>query len=277
MCRNQNLLDAFGQINEDFIEEADPEKKRANNQSKNKNKNAWIKWGAMAACAMVVVGISIPMFNNSGITGGKGDSILEGNIDEPAEAGSPEEARPAVTEECAEGEIEEGKPYKEENWDVEGPMGALTAETEGTIKNEAGEEYDYATDNEPMLEIPLEKAQDIELFPTVILDGYELEESVQVYDQKVVVARFYNETLDDMLMIRIYDKEYFYSQNDDVEFNSIIYQGETNSFIYFDGDEKIIRYRFSNRDIADIEDFWDMVYSADYFKQTEDTPEIKEG
>ncbi len=344
--KEERLLDAFGQIDEKFIEEADPEKKRESNQSKSNNKRAWVKWGAMAACGVVVVGITIPALNrDKGWTQEANEAVLENDITEgKPETEEGEEAEvPAgqgyfnaniieiyddfLLVECTEamlGGIETGSRIKVEARntlsDEKVPnlkvgdsirvlyIGDITSEdvlalentvsifllnehgeilyaqensesesavvTEDDTKDHAG--LGYATDTEPMQEIPLEKAQSIELFPTEMLDGYVLDGSVEVYDKKVVVARFYNTELDDTLTIRIYDKEYFNTQNDDVEFHSIIYQGESSSFIYFEGEKKIIRYKFSNSDIANHEEFFDMVYSADFFKNG-NIPEIKEG
>lgn len=75
--KNERLLDAFGQIEDEFIEEADPEKRK--NSSKKPRKKTWIMWGATAACAVLVVGICIPqLFGNKSTTGGKPET--EGNI-----------------------------------------------------------------------------------------------------------------------------------------------------------------------------------------------------
>lgn len=55
----EKLLDAFGQIEEAFIEEADPDqKKRAAGKRRSGN---WIKWATYAACAVLVVGIGAPL------------------------------------------------------------------------------------------------------------------------------------------------------------------------------------------------------------------------
>ena len=51
----EKLLDAFGQIGEEFIEEADPRNKKRN--SEKKGKRNWMKWTAYAACAVLVLGI----------------------------------------------------------------------------------------------------------------------------------------------------------------------------------------------------------------------------
>lgn len=51
--KNEKLLDAFGQIDEEFVEEADPEKRKT--AKKKSKKTLWIKWGAMASCLVVVM------------------------------------------------------------------------------------------------------------------------------------------------------------------------------------------------------------------------------
>lgn len=56
--KNERLLDAFGQIEGEFIEEADPDKKR--NAKKKPQKNIWVMWGATAACVVLIAGIYVP-------------------------------------------------------------------------------------------------------------------------------------------------------------------------------------------------------------------------
>ena len=58
----EKLLDAFGQIAEEFIEEADPKKKRAGIEKKQNSK--WITWTASAACAVLIIGIGTPLARN---------------------------------------------------------------------------------------------------------------------------------------------------------------------------------------------------------------------
>lgn len=56
--RKEEFAEAFGDINEKHIAEA-----RADRKAK---KPVWIKWGAMAACLCLVVGIAIPVLNPKG-------------------------------------------------------------------------------------------------------------------------------------------------------------------------------------------------------------------
>ncbi len=68
--REEKLLDAFGQIDEKLIEEADPEKKQSDNQSRNK-KTVWLKWAAVAASVCLLVGLGTQLLrDNSGEKGG---------------------------------------------------------------------------------------------------------------------------------------------------------------------------------------------------------------
>ena len=53
---NEKLYEILGDINEKHINEA-----RAYHKAK---KPGWVKWGAMAACFCLVVGLAIPMLNN---------------------------------------------------------------------------------------------------------------------------------------------------------------------------------------------------------------------
>lgn len=46
--KNEKILDAIGKISEEYIEEAAPEKKKS-------KKSAWVRWGGIAACLVLVV------------------------------------------------------------------------------------------------------------------------------------------------------------------------------------------------------------------------------
>lgn len=91
--KNERLLGAFGQIEDEFIEEADPVKKK--NSGKQSRKNVWVAWGVTAACALVIVGIGAPLiFNHDGaITGSKPEEPkLEGNLDTTSDGKVQDEA-----------------------------------------------------------------------------------------------------------------------------------------------------------------------------------------
>lgn len=51
--KNEKLLHAMGQVNEEFIDEAAPIEKE-------KSSHGWIKWAALAACAVLIIGIGTP-------------------------------------------------------------------------------------------------------------------------------------------------------------------------------------------------------------------------
>lgn len=70
--KSERLLDALGKIDDELIAEAAPEKKLPR---KKKRKTKWMKWGAMAACVVIVVGISIPFVF-------KGESFVSGEPEE---------------------------------------------------------------------------------------------------------------------------------------------------------------------------------------------------
>lgn len=55
---NENILDAIGGINENAVQDA-----KAYKRPKSKR---WFKWGAMAACLCLVVGIAIPILHHKG-------------------------------------------------------------------------------------------------------------------------------------------------------------------------------------------------------------------
>lgn len=338
----EKLLDAFGQIEEEFIEEADPEKKR--NTSKKVRRNVWVTWGATAACAVLLVGIAIPQLMEKGaVTGAPESPQLEGNIsDVTAEEGEAEAGmagEPTTLTHMTEIQIriEEMLPDGfvgtiEVGTDIfkEGTQISVIAQDNVTVVQKDGsifaydelepnipesdlnigdsvwvgfQKYDYvegngkynqifayhvadksdstATDIEPMEELSLAEAVVDErfgnLFPADILEGYELRDTVAVFDNTVLVASFYNAELDDELTIQIAAQEWFMNQQNDLKLNTIMYREKnsgTDSYIYIAGEDNIVQYTFSKTDIAENERFYDMVYSASYFSECVDYPDI---
>ena len=63
---NENILDAIGGINEKAVQDA-----KAYKRPKSKR---WFRWGAMAACLCLVIGIAIPILHHKG-KGGIGDHV----------------------------------------------------------------------------------------------------------------------------------------------------------------------------------------------------------
>ena len=336
--KNERLLDALEKIDEELIEEAAP----GNKPPKKKAKTAtWVKWGAMAACALVIVGVGIPYYNKYG--GKPEEPMLEGNISDITSNGG-------VQEEAGEGEtnlvtmthmaeikvkIDEMFPdgfrgtievgtdlfkageqitiVAQDNVTVVQKDGSIFAydEIEPNIPDsdlEIGssvwvgfQKYDYTEGNgkynqifayhvderddstvidiEPMMELTLEEAvSDVKfgnLFPVTILDGYVLQDAVAVFNDTVLVANFYNEALGDEMTIRIASQEWFYNQKKDLVQNTVMYREKDGaSYIYIAGGENIVQYTFSKTDIADNEQFYDMVYSASYFSECIDYPDI---
>ena len=56
--KNDRILDAVGGINEEAVRDAKEYKKA--------KPKAWVKWGAMAACLCLVIGIAIPVLHHKG-------------------------------------------------------------------------------------------------------------------------------------------------------------------------------------------------------------------
>ena len=73
--KNERLFEALEKIDEELIDEAAPGNKPPKKKAKT---TAWVKWGAMAACALVIVGIGIPHINKYG--GKPEEPMLEGNV-----------------------------------------------------------------------------------------------------------------------------------------------------------------------------------------------------
>ncbi|MBQ8822960.1 MAG: hypothetical protein IJZ82_09980 [Lachnospiraceae bacterium] len=108
------------------------------------------------------------------------------------------------------------------------------------------------------------------LFPEMILAGYEPEEGATIYEGVVLQARYYHETLQDEMTIRIAHSDWFVEELGEVETDVIFYREKaekTASYIYMANGEYIVEYSFSSRDIAEIDGFYEMVYSAPCFTE----------
>lgn len=135
--------------------------------------------------------------------------------------------------------------------------------------------WEAPRDVEPRVGLTLEEASREgafgKLFPTQVMDGYVLEGDVGVYGNPgtVLQAEFYNENLEDVLLIKIAAKEWFLAQQRDLPLNTVLYretlQGRE-SEIYIDGGDYIVFYSFCKTDMADNRDFYDMVTSAPQFQ-----------
>ena len=65
---NENIYDGITGIREDIVQKVENYqfKKKENKKS---GKKAWMKWGAMAACACLVVGVGMFMLDRGGHDG----------------------------------------------------------------------------------------------------------------------------------------------------------------------------------------------------------------
>jgi len=343
--KNERLLDALEKIDEELIAEAAP----GNKPPKKKNSVVWMKWGTMAACALLIVGVAIPYINKYGGQAeepetesfvvneeGKFENSVTSDTSEQNVAGvgganletlqHMEEVKIKIDEMLPDGfvgTIEVGNDLfkageqitiiAQDNVSVVQKDGSIFDydELEPNIPDSdlaigssvwvGFQKYDYvigngkynqifayhvierekgsATDNEPMEELTLEEAALNEkfgnLFPSNILDGYVLQDTVAILNDTVLVANFYNSELEDELTIRIATREWFSGQKRDLIQNTVLYREKDGaSYIYIAGGENIVQYTFSNTDIANNEYFYDMVYSASYFDECIDYPDI---
>lgn len=336
--KNERLFDALGKMDEELIAEAAP----GNKPPKKAKTATWAKWGAMAACALVLVGVGVPYLSKYGskpeepmVEGNIGDITSNDGLKNEADVGEFNyvtmthmvEIKIRIDEMFPDGfcgTIEVGTDLFKEGEQI-----TVVAQDNVTVVQQDGSIFDYdelepnikesdlaigksvwvgfqkydytegnngkynqifayhvvekddsiATDNEPMDELTLEEAvSDAKrgnLFPTTILDGYVLQDAVAVLNDTVLVASFYNEALGDELTIRIASQEWFYNQKKDLVQNTVMYREKDGaSYIYIAGGENIVQYTFSKTDIADNEKFYDMVYSAEYFSECIDYPDI---
>lgn len=338
--KNERILDALEKVDEELIVEAAP----GNKPPRKAINMDLMKWGATAACVVLLVGIAIPQLVEKGaVTGGPESPRLEGNIsdvtaeEEEAEAGMAEESTTLNHMTEIQIRIEEMLPDGfvgtiEVGTDIfeVGTQISVIAQDNVTVVQEDGsifaydemepnipesnlaignsvwvgfQKYDYvegngkynqifayhvvdkndsiATDVEPMEELSMENVVADErfgdLFPTIILDGYELLDTIAILNDTVLVASFYNKALEDELTIRIAAQEWFRNQQNDLKLNTVMYREKnsgTSSYIYIAGEENIVQYTFSKTDIEENEKFYDMVYSASYFSECIDYPDI---
>lgn len=128
--------------------------------------------------------------------------------------------------------------------------------------------YNYVADNEPQKELTVAEAMAYEpfgaLYPETIPDGYVLEnERVGLYGETVMKAVYCNDSTGDVLTITIAAKEYF----GDVAQNVILQDEQGGTKIHIETGNYVAAYSFRTRDIAEMEDFKDMVTSAAAFKE----------
>lgn len=123
------------------------------------------------------------------------------------------------------------------------------------------------------------------LFPTEIEEGFVLtEEGIGLYsdsadalhaERRVLKATYYNEELDDTLLIQVAPSAYFGGYLKNMPYGVVQYgdpqtDGTRSSMIFFENDGITILYKFGKTDIAALdaeaaERFYAMVHSARYF------------
>ena len=228
----EKLYDGITGIRDDIVERAEgfvfKKKKRAHHR--------WEAWGIMAACACLLVMITLPQLAGGGKSSDSSSFMTEGAMHEEA-----------VVEDVA-----------------ETPKEMLPAEeTEMTAGDSMAQMSDSA--REEALSIGFEV-----LLPRLMLAGYELEDSVYLYENTVLQAKYYNEELQDELIIRVARREWFEEEYVELKLDTVLYHEKTDSvgsYFFVGGDALIAEYSFRSRDIAEIEDFYDMVYSATFFEE----------
>lgn len=96
--KNERIIDALEKVDEDLIMEAAP----GNKPPRKTKDKTWLKWGAMAACALVIVGVGVPyIFSGDRNLSGGGDPEepqLEGNIDTTSDGKVQDEAGEGETD-----------------------------------------------------------------------------------------------------------------------------------------------------------------------------------
>lgn len=235
----ENILDAIGTINDEAVQDARVYKRARHNKT--------VRWGAMAACAGLIITITAVIFPGILREPSGAPDILDGDAT-PGE--HPEGFDPIIESKAV-------YPTTEDIRDAE------DATTESVDEDSA-----YVTENEPKKELTVTEAISSEpfgsLYPEIILDGYVLEnDTVGLYDGTVMKAVYCNDSIGDVLTITIAAKEYF----GDVERNTILQYKQDGTKIYLESGEYMVAYYFSTQNIANIENFERMVTSATSFKK----------
>ena len=251
--KQEKLLEALEKIEEELIEEAAPGNKPPKKKAK---PMTWVKWGTIAACALIIVGIGVPQINKYG------EKPEEPNLEISKDTTT---SNTGVKEEAGEGEtnlvtlthmlevqirideifpdgfrgtiqvgtdlFQEGEQITiivQDNVTVVQKDGSIFDydEFEPNIKNSdlaigsfvwvGFQKYDYvegngkynqifayhvveredttAMDKEPMVELTLEEAIVNEkfgnLFPSSILDGYVLQDTVTILNAERAIPLF---------------------------------------------------------------------------------------
>lgn len=101
------------------------------------------------------------------------------------------------------------------------------------------------------------------LYPEAMLAGYALEgDKVGLYDGRVLKAVYCNDSTGDVLTITIADNAYF----GDVPKNTVLQDKQGGTRIYVQSGDYLAAYSSSTRNVAEIENFDEMVRSAPAFQ-----------
>ena len=103
-----------------------------------------------------------------------------------------------------------------------------------------------------------------EYFPSIVADGYYLEDEVRIYDQTVMQAIFVNDENGDALVVRIAPK----TRYSNVETGKVFYKNKgdsKSSYLYVDCGDYIVYYSSAKCDLNEVQGFDKMVTSARYF------------
>lgn len=168
-----------------------------------------------------------------------------------------------IDDDLVSGAVEYKRTKKKNSWMKWGAMAACLCLVVLVAMPFMQQNSEPATDIEPYKGLSVSEAVAYEpyggLFPQTILDGYVLEENtVGLYDGKVMKAIYCNNSTDDVMTITISDKGYF----ENIELNTVLEKGQNGSKIYIDSGDYVVCYSFNTRDINTIEDFDKMVSSA---------------
>lgn len=220
----EKLYDGITGIDDQIVEKAE----KYVFQRKHRRYGGLAMWGTMAACACLVVMISLPRLAGGGSSDSSNGAMSFEDIAEMEKAetaGAPEQ------------------------------MVSDTESTKADLADGVMQENGMVSEFEQFL-------------PRQLLPGYEVSEEPAIYENVVLQAKYYNQELSDEMLIRAACREWFIEQLGEVETDVIFYrekQEKTASYIYIASGDFIVEYSFSNQDIAQITGFYDMVFSAPCF------------
>lgn len=269
----EKLYDGITGIRDDIVERAEgfvfKKKKRAHHR--------WEAWGIMAACACLLVMITLPQLAGGGKSSDSSSFMTEGAMHEEAVvedvAETPKEMRPTEETEMTAGDLKtQSAGSRPESGSTNGASAAQDTEKQSSLSDSMAQ-TDLGDSMAQMSDSAREEALSIGfevLLPRLMLAGYELEDSVYLYENTVLQAKYYNEELQDELIIRVARREWFEEEYVELKLDTVLYHEKTDSvgsYFFVGGDALIAEYSFRSRDIAEIEDFYDMVYSATFFEE----------